>query len=134
MSINKYEVFKSRIKFYEFLYVFLIINIIFIVLIGLLHFKNIEKVNFKGIVSNNILEINNLSEYEIKLFLESKKILVLEKEIKKEIIDINEINNKYFVKIKLDEITTSLEEEKVICILKDEKLYQFIINIMKGDI
>ena len=134
MNINNYEMFKSRINFYQILYVFLIISIVFIILIGLFSFKNIVKANFNGKVFNNILEINDLDEFEIKKVLESKKILVNKEAIKKEIIDIKEINNKYFIKIKLDTFSSIEKEEKVVCILKDESLYQFIINIVKGDI
>lgn len=135
MNISNYEKFSSKIFFYQILYIFLIMSITFIGIIELFYFKNIIKVDFQGIVlKNNILEISNLRLEDVNLILESKEVIVKDQEIKKEIIDIKEMDSNYLVKIKLDNVYIENSELKITCILKEESLYQFIFNTMKGDI
>ena len=135
MNINSFEKCNSRITYYQILYVFLIILITILGIIGLIYFKNITKINYQGIIkNNNVLEIENLTKDDVSLILESKKIKVEDKKIKHNMIDIEEKNNSYLVKINLDKKYLDNANLEVNCILKEESLYQFILKTMKGDL
>lgn len=134
MNINSFEKFNSKIIVYQILYVFLITLITILGVIGLFYLKNITKINYQGIIKDNILVIENLSLEDVSLILESKKVILKDKEIKDNMIDIEEFNNNYLVKIKLDKVYLENTNLSITCILKEESLYQFILTTMKGDL
>lgn len=135
MNINAFEKFNSRITYYQILYVYLMALITVLCIIGLIYFKNITKINYQGIIKdNNVLEIENLTKDDVSLILESKKIKIKDKKIEHNMIDIEENNNSYLVKINLDKKYLENTILEVNCILKEESLYRFILKILKGDL
>lgn len=134
MNINSYQKFISNIKFYQFMYVFLIILITFLTIIELFKFKNLVEINYQGIINNNYLEISNLTYDEVNSIIELEKVKIDNKEFKNEIVDILEINNTYLLKIKLNKVYLNNTSFEITYVLKEESLYQFILKTMKGDL
>ena len=134
MNTNLFEKFTCKLSYYQILYVFLVICMIVLIILGLIKFENINSITYHDVVLNdNVLELNNLSFEEVNLLLECKKTIIGDKKINLEKSSIINNKNMYSLKIDVSNIKFDKNDLKLKCILKKEKLYKFIFRIVKGE-
>ena len=134
MNTNLFEKFTCKLSYYQILYVFLVICMIVLIILGLIKFENINSITYHDVVLNdNVLEVNNLSFEEANTLLECKKTIIGDKKINLEKSSIINNKNMYSLKIDVSNIKFDKNDLKLKCILKEEKLYKFIFRIVKGE-
>lgn len=134
MNTNLFEKFTCKLSYYQILYVFLVICMIVLIILGLIKFENINSITYHDVVLNdNVLELNNLSLEEVNSLLECKKTIIGDKKINLEKSSIINNKNMYSLKIDVSNIKFDKNDLKLKCILKEEKLYKFIFRIVKGE-
>jgi len=134
MSVNEFLDYEEKINLNQTLYVFLTVIIIIFGMIVLNLFKKVDSLTLEGVLKDgNIIEFK-LNKEDLTLVLNSKKIFIHDEIIDYQIIEIQELDDNYLVKLSLDKIYLNEEILKVKFILKEEKLYKFIYETVKGDI
>lgn len=134
MSVSEFLVYEEKIKLNQFLYVFLTVIIIIFGIIISNMFKNVVSLNLEAVLmDNNVIELK-LNRGDLTLVLISKKVFIQDEVCNYQIIEIQELDDNYLVKLSLDKIYLKDEILKVKFILKEEKLYKFIYETIKGDI
>lgn len=134
MSVNEFLDYEEKINLNQALYVFLTVIIIILGMIVLNLFKKVDSLTLEGVLKDdNIIEFK-LNQEDLTLVLNSKKIFIHDEIIDYQIIEIQELDDNYLVKLSLDKIYLNEEILKVKFILKEEKLYKFIYETVKGDI
>ena len=134
MSVNEFLDYEEKINLKQALYVFLTVIIIILVMIILNLFKKVDSLTLEGVLKDdNIIEFK-LNQEDLTLVLNSKKIFIHDEVINYQIIEIQELDDNYLMILSLDKIYLNEEVLKVKFILKEEKLYKFIYETVKGDI
>lgn len=133
MLISCFDKFSLKIKFKEFMYVFLIIIMLFIITLNLFNIKNRYESTMKfNLLSNNILELNKVDLVDLKRISNSKKVIIDNKYFNFNIIDIYDNKNNYLVKIEVLNLD-KVNSYQVTFLEKEENLLKFIIRNMKGE-
>lgn len=133
MNISSLNKFKLNFKLYQLMYLFIVISILLIIIFQVFRFKNIIYYEYQGkVIDNNYLEISNLNENEAIKILNTDKIFIDNYLIKEKKL-LKEVNNLYNLKIKLPKLYKNNILINIKGVIKEEKLYQFIFRIMKGE-
>ncbi len=133
MIISCFDRFSLKIKFKEFMYVFLIIIMLFIITLNLFNIKNRYESTMKfNLLSNNILELNKVNLVDLKRISNCKKVIIDNKYFNFNLVDIIEYKTNYLVKIKVLNLD-KVNSYQVTFLEKEENLLKFIIRNMKGE-
>lgn len=133
MIISCFDRFSLKIKFKEFMYVFLIIIMLFIITLNLFNIKNRYESTMKfNLLSNNILELNKVDLVDLKRISNCKKVIIDNKYFNFNLVDIKEIKTNYLVKIEVLNLD-KVNSYQVTFLEKEENLLKFIIRNMKGE-
>lgn len=133
MIISCFDKFSLKIKFKEFMYVFLIIIMLFIITFNLFNIKNKYESTMKfNLLSNNILELNKVDLIDLKRISNCKKVIIDDKYFNFNLIDIKENKTNYLVKIEVLNLD-KVNSYQVTFLEKEENLLKFIIRNMKGE-
>lgn len=133
MIISCFDRFSLKIKFKEFMYVFLIIIMLFIITLNLFNIKNRYESTMKfNLLSNNILELNKVDLVDLKRISNCKKVIIDNKYFNFNLVDIIEYKTNYLVKIKVLNLD-KVNSYQVTFLEKEENLLKFIIRNMKGE-
>ena len=133
MIISCFDKFSLKIKFKEFMYVFLIIIMLFIITLNLFNIKNRYESTMKfNLLSNNILELNKVDLVDLKRISNCKKVIIDNKYFNFNLVDIKEIKTNYLVKIEVLNLD-KVNSYQVTFLEKEENLLKFIIRNMKGE-
>lgn len=135
MNINEFNKFECNLNKYQLIYGFLIISISIFLIISLLLGKNTASYEYQGIIEKNNLLITNLSLNDLNKLVEFQKVLIEGQEVDLKTTDILEENGKYSLNLKgnLGKFT-SKKSLKVKFIIREESLFQFILNNLKGGV
>ena len=135
MNINELKKFELLVNRYQLLYGFLIISISTLLVLGLLFFQNVVSYEYEGVVEEEKLVFSNLSANDLNKLINTTEIIIEKEKLKFEIIDIVEFENQYSLLLNVDLKKKYLDKKtvKVKFIVKEESLYQFILNNMKGE-
>ena len=135
MNINELKKFELLVNRYQLLYGFLIISISTLLVLGLLFFQNVVSYEYEGVVEEEKLVFSNLSANDLNKLINTTEIIIQKEKLKFEIIDIVEFENQYSLLLNVDLKKKYLDKKtvKVKFIVKEESLYQFILNNMKGE-
>lgn len=131
---------KDKINFHELnikgiSYIFSLFIIISIGIILLMIFKTSIYYEYKGILEDNLIKIDNLDETDLDVILNSQKIIINKKKINYEVISIKEENSLYLLILKIDTKGISVTSNLTLTsVLKEECLYEFIFKTIKGGI
>lgn len=133
MIISCFDRFSLKIKFKEFMYVFLIIIMLFIITLNLFNIKNRYESTMKfNLLSNNILELNKVDLVDLKRISNCKKVIIDNKYFNFNLVDIIEYKTNYLVKIEVLNLD-KVNSYQVTFLEKEENLLKFIIRNMKGE-
>ncbi len=133
MIISCFDKFSLKIKFKEFMYVFLIIIMLFIITLNLFNIKNRYESTMKfNLLSNNILELNKVDLIDLKRISNCKKVIIDNNYFNFNLIDIKENKTNYLVKIEVLNLD-KVNSYQVTFLEKEENLLKFIIRNMKGE-
>lgn len=133
MIISYFDRFSLKIKFKEFMYVFLIIIMLFIITLNLFNIKNRYESTMKfNLLSNNILELNKVNLVDLKRISNCKKVIIDNKYFNFNLVDIIEYKTNYLVKIEVLNLD-KVNSYQVTFLEKEENLLKFIIRNMKGE-
>lgn len=133
MIISCFDRFSLKIKFKEFMYVFLIIIMLFIITLNLFNIKNRYESTMKfNLLSNNILELNKVNLVDLKRISNCKKVIIDNKYFNFNLVDIIEYKTNYLVKIEVLNLD-KVNSYQVTFLEKEENLLKFIIRNMKGE-
>lgn len=135
MNINEFNKFECNLNKYQLIYGFLIISISIFLIISLLLGKNTASYEYQGIIEKNNLLITNLSLNDLNKLVEFQKVLIEGQEVDLKTTDILEENGKYSLNLKgnLGKFA-SKKSLKVKFIIREESLFQFILNNLKGGV
>ncbi len=133
MNISLLDKFKSYKNYYHIIYTLLIINIIVLILIETFLYTNKTMVKYLGIGSDNNIVFSKLSYDDVKIITNSKQMLINDNYEKVTILDVLEGIDDYTLKLKVDDFYFDTQSIEVKFIVKEEKLYQFIFNVLKGE-
>ena len=135
MNINELKKFELLVNRYQLLYGFLIISISTLLVLGLLFFQNVVSYEYEGVVEEEKLVFSNLNANDLNKLINTTEIIIEKEKLKFEIIDIVEFENQYSLLLNVD-LKKKYFDKKTIkakFIVKEESLYQFILNNMKGE-
>lgn len=133
MIISCFDKFSLKIKFKEFMYVFLIIIMLFIITLNLFNIKNRYESTMKfNLLSNNILELNKVDLIDLKRISNCKKVIIDNNYFNFNLVDIKENKTNYLVKIEVLNLD-KVNSYQVTFLEKEENLLKFIIRNMKGE-
>lgn len=133
MIISCFDKFSLKIKFKEFMYVFLIIIMLFIITLNLFNIKNRYESTMKfNLLSNNILELNKVDLIDLKRISNCKKVIIDNNYFNFNLVDIIEYKTNYLVKIEVLNLD-KVNSYQVTFLEKEENLLKFIIRNMKGE-
>ena len=134
MNTNSLDKFSLKINGKQFLAAFLIIILTILIIFLSFRWKNKVTFEYEGkVLNNNILEITNLSYLDVKTIIDSN-LKVSDRKITKDNIAIEKNQDKYKILIKLEQVSIPGDKLELNCIYREESLFQFIKNTMKGEI
>ena len=94
----------------------------------LFKFKNKDSIDLKySLSTNNTLLITSLDLFNFNKIVNSQEIIINNKKIKYEIINIEEINKKYNLELKFKENINIFKNKKIPLVFKEETLLKFIL-------
>ncbi len=134
MNISLFKKFIRYKNYYQFLYLIFIINIIMIVVLLLLTMKMQTTLKYNGIISNNnILVISNLSHEDANSIIESNNLKIDREMVNFKILESRNLLNSYTIKLELDKYYLDTKKIVVEVLVKEENLYEFVLQTMKGE-
>lgn len=134
MIIKEIDKYNLKIRKIISLYLSFLLIILLIISLELVKFKNKDSLDLKySLSANNTLLITSLDLFNFNKILNSQEIIIDNKKIKYEIINIEEINKKYNLELSFKENINIFKKKKIPLVFKEETLLKFIIRNMKGE-
>ena len=134
MIIKEIDKYNLKIRKIISLYLILILIILLIISLELFKFKNKDSIDLKySLSTNNTLIITSLDLFNFNKIVTSQEIIINNKKITYEIINIEEINKKYNLELKFKENINIFKNKKIPLVFKEETLLKFILRNMKGE-
>lgn len=134
MIIKEIDKYNLKIRKIISLYLSFLLIILLIISLELVKFKNKDSLDLKySLSSNNTLLITSLDLFNFNKILNSQEVIIDNKKIKYEIINIEEINKKYNLELSFKENINIFKKKKIPLVFKEETLLKFIIRNMKGE-
>ena len=105
-----------------------------IVVLLLLTMKMQTTLKYNGIISNNnILVISNLSHEDANSIIESNNLKIDREMVNFKILESRNLLNSYTIKLELDKYYLDTKKIVVEVLVKEENLYEFVLQTMKGE-
>ena len=134
MIIKEIDKYNLKIRKIISLYLSFLLIILLIISLELVKFKNNDSLDLKySLSANNTLLITSLDLFNFNKIVNSQEIIINNKKIKYEIINIEEINKKYNLELSFKENINIFKKKKIPLVFKEETLLKFIIRNMKGE-
>ena len=134
MIIKEIDKYNLKIRKIISLYLSFLLIILLIISLELVKFKNKDSLDLKySLSANNTLLITSLDLFNFNKILNSQEVIIANKKIKYEIINIEEMNKKYNLELSFKENINIFKDKKVPLVFKEETLLKFILRNMKGE-
>ena len=134
MIIKEIDKYNLKIRKIISLYLSFLLIILLIISLELVKFKNNDSLDLKySLSANNTLLITSLDLFNFNKIVNSQEIIINNKKIKYEIINIEEINKKYNLELSFKENINIFKNKKIPLVFKEETLLKFILRNMKGE-